>query len=69
MMMLETNPILGNDQLEKLGSGTDVNSSLESFGNAQTVRNHNSSRFGKYMELMITKTGRECGGLEEEDFI
>jgi myosin heavy subunit len=42
---------------------------LESFGNAKTVRNDNSSRFGKYVRIIVNSESRRIKGAAINNYL
>jgi myosin-5 len=46
-----------------------TNPVLEAFGNAKTLRNDNSSRFGKYMEIFFSQINGEISGASIQNYL
>jgi len=72
MLYLTTLGNLGMENNDEEGSELSVmqkvlqsNPVLEAFGNARTLRNDNSSRFGKFIELGFTRAGHLVGAKVE----
>ena len=53
--------VINSRALHIADSTVAVSPILEAFGNAQTLRNPNSSRFGKWLELIFDDSFRICG--------
>jgi myosin heavy subunit len=47
----------------------DCNPILEAFGNAKTIRNDNSSRFGKYVALIVSLKSRRILGAKITNYL
>jgi myosin-5 len=60
--LLNVTNLTGNGAMNSIEAQVlQSNPILESFGNARTMRNDNSSRFGKFIEIQFTRSGRLVG--------
>lgn len=63
--LIEASKMSNGESTEIQDSLISANVILEAFGNAKTLRNDNSSRFGKYIKLMYDKDNSLKGAFTE----
>ena len=72
MNFLTTLSSMGSDEVEEMNIGEKIlacNPILEGFGNAKTVRNDNSSRFGKYVKMYFSLHSNKIYGAVVNNYL
>jgi len=69
LLLLYTSEVLSGQEGGLEDMVLEINPILEAFGNARTVRNNNSSRFGKWIEVQVDPGKRTLRGASITDYL